>query len=163
MARRLCERGSRFVTVTTNFVWDMHADVNNATMSEGMQYVGAPFDHAVATFIQDVHERGLQDKILLVCCGEMGRSPRINAKGGRDHWGKLAPLMLSGGGLQMGQVIGSSTRDAGEPESDPVTMQNLIGTIMHTLFDVGEVRLMSDLQRDISQIVTQYQPIRQLI
>ena len=163
MARRLCERGSRFVTVTTNLVWDMHADVNNATMSEGMQYVGAPCDHAVATFIQDVHERGLQDKILLVCCWEMGRSPRINAKGGRDHWGKLAPLMLSGGGLQMGQVIGSSTRDAGEPESDPVTMQNLIGTIMHTLFDVGEVRLMSDLQRDISQIVTQYQPIRQLI
>ncbi|MGK0186960.1 MAG: hypothetical protein ACI9R3_002745 [Verrucomicrobiales bacterium] len=162
MARRLCERGSRFVTVTTNFVWDMHADLNNATMTEGMGYVGAPFDHAVAAFIQDVHERGLQDKILLVCCGEMGRSPRINAKGGRDHWGKLAPLMLSGGGLPMGQVIGSSTRDAGEPESDPVTMQNLIGTIMHTLFDVGEVRLMPDLQRNISQIVTQYQPIRQL-
>jgi hypothetical protein len=163
MARRLCERGCGFVTVTTNFVWDMHADVNNATMTEGMGYVGAPFDHAVSAFIQDVHERGLQEKILLVCCGEMGRTPKINAKGGRDHWGRLAPLILSGGGLQMGQVIGQSTRDAGEPESDPVTMQNLIGTIMHTLFDVGEVRLMSNIQRDLSQVVTQYEPIRQLI
>ena len=113
LARRLCERGCGFVTVTTNFVWDMHADQNNATMTEGMGYVGAPFDHAISAFIQDVHERGLQEKILLVCCGEMGRTPKINAKGGRDHWGRLAPLMLSGGGLNMGQVIGQSTRDAG--------------------------------------------------
>ena len=163
LARRLCERGCGFVTVTTNFVWDMHADQNNATMTEGMGYVGTPFDHAISAFIQDVHERGLQDKILLVCCGEMGRNPKINAKGGRDHWGRLAPLMLSGGGLNMGQVIGQSTRDAGEPESDPVTMQNLIGTIMHTLLDPGEVRLMPGLQRELSQVVTQYDPIRQLI
>ena len=163
LARRLCERGCGFVTVTTNFVWDMHADQNNATMTEGMGYVGAPFDHAMSAFIQDVHERGLQEKILLVCCGEMGRTPKINAKGGRDHWGKLAPLILSGGGLNMGQVIGQSTRDAGEPQSDPVTIQNLIGTIMHTLIEPGEVRLMPNLQRELSQVVTQYEPIRQLI
>ena len=54
LARRLCERGAGFVTVTTNFVWDMHADKNNATMTEGMEYVGAPFDHAVSAFINDV-------------------------------------------------------------------------------------------------------------
>ena len=75
LARRLCERGAGFVTVTTSFVWDMHADVNNATMTEGMGYVGAPFDHAVSAFIEDVEARGLSDKILLVCCGEMGRTP----------------------------------------------------------------------------------------
>ena len=86
LARRLCERGAGFVTVTTNFVWDMHADKNNATMPEGMRYVGLPFDHAVSAFIEDVEARGLQEKILLVCCGEMGRTPRINARGGRDHW-----------------------------------------------------------------------------
>ncbi len=50
LARRLCERGCGFVTLTTSFVWDMHADINNATMTEGMNYVGAPFDHAVSTF-----------------------------------------------------------------------------------------------------------------
>ena len=78
LARRLCERGAGFVTVTTNFVWDMHADVNNAGVEEGMRYMGLPFDHAVSAFIEDVHERGLSDKILLVCCGEMGRTPQIN-------------------------------------------------------------------------------------
>ena len=74
MARRLCERGCGFVTVTTNFVWDMHADVNNATIQEGMRYCGLPFDHAVSTFLEDVEERGLSDDILLVACGEMGLS-----------------------------------------------------------------------------------------
>ena len=81
MARRLAERGAGFITVTTDFVWDMHADANNATMTEGMGYVGTPFDHAVSAFIEDVEARGLRDKILLVCCGEMGRTPQVNNKG----------------------------------------------------------------------------------
>ncbi|MFT4636773.1 MAG: hypothetical protein ACI8T1_000079 [Verrucomicrobiales bacterium] len=162
LARRLCERGCGFVTVTTNFVWDMHADVNNATMTEGMQYVGQPFDHAVSTFIDDVHERGLSDKILLVACGEMGRTPKLNAKGGRDHWGKLAPLLLSGGGLEMGQVIGDSTRDGGEANTDGVTTQHLLATIMHTLFDVSELRLIDHLPRDVARLLTGGEPIPRL-
>ena len=159
MARRLCERGCGFVTVTTNFVWDMHADLNNATMKEGMRYVGRPFDHAVSAFIEDTHQRGLQDKILLVCCGEMGRTPKLNAKGGRDHWGKLAPLLLSGGGLQMGQVIGESTRDAGEAASDAVGSSHLVHTIMNTLFDIPQVRLLDNLPREVARVVTAGDPI----
>ena len=141
LARRLCEAGCGFVTVTTNFVWDMHADANNATMEEGMRYVGRPFDHAVSAFLEDVENRGLSEKILLVCSGEMGRTPKINKRGGRDHWGNLAPLMLAGGGLNMGQVIGQSTRDVAEPLSTPYRIPDLIATIMHTLFDLGELRL----------------------
>ena len=163
MARRLCERGAGFVTVTTSFVWDMHADVNNATMIEGMEYVGAPFDHAVSAFIEDVEARGLRDKILLVCCGEMGRTPGINAAGGRDHWGNLAPLMLYGGGLKMGRVIGQSSRDGGEPASDPVTIPDLMATIMHTLLDIGEVRLMDGLPKNLIDAVTGGTPIRGLV
>ncbi len=149
LARRLCERGCGFVTVTTSFVWDMHADVNNATMVEGMGYVGAPFDHAVAALIDDLEARGLRDKVLLVCCGEMGRAPTINSKGGRDHWGNLAPLVLYGGGYQCGQVIGQSTRDAGEPASDPVGIEDLIATVVHALLDLGEVRLVEGLSKDL--------------
>ena len=52
------KRAAKFVTVTTNFVWDMHSDVNNAGVEEGMQYMGTPFDHAVSTFLEDVEERG---------------------------------------------------------------------------------------------------------
>ena len=94
-------------------VWDMHADGNNLNMIDGMEAVGKPFDHAVAAFIADVEAQGLQDKILLVCCGEMGRTPRLNKNGGRDHWAKLAPLLFYGGGCQGGRVIGQSTRDGG--------------------------------------------------
>ncbi len=149
LARRLCERGCGFVTVTTSFVWDMHADINNAPMSEGMGYVGAPFDHAVAALIDDIEARGLSEKILLVCCGEMGRTPTINKQGGRDHWGNLAPLLLYGGGLKMGQVIGQSTRDGGQPTSDPVSQQDLVATIMNTLLDLGEVRLLDGLSKNL--------------
>jgi hypothetical protein len=163
MARRLCERGAGFITVTTSFVWDMHADVNNATVTEGMGYVGTPFDHAVSAFIEDVESRGLSEKILLVCCGEMGRTPRINAKGGRDHWGGLAPLMLYGGGLKMGRVIGQSTADGGEPASDPVSMADLLATIMHVLVDIGQVRLDAGLPRNLLEAITRGEPIKGLV
>ena len=103
--------------------------------------------------------RGLSDQILLVACGEMGRTPKINDNGGRDHWGNLGPLLLAGGGLQMGQVIGQSSRDAGEPMSEPVRIKNLIGTVLHTLFDVGELRLVPGAPREIAQTMTGYDPI----
>ena len=163
LARRLCESGCGFVTVTTNFVWDMHSDENNAGVEEGMQYMGVPFDHAVSAFLQDVEARGLSDDILLVCCGEMGRTPKINARGGRDHWGGLAPLLLSGGGLNAGQVIGQSTRDASEPATEPVTIPNLVATIMHTLLDVGHVRTMTNVPADVARVITGPEPIRELM
>jgi hypothetical protein len=144
---------------TTNFVWDMHADVNNAPVAEGMGYMGLPLDWAVSALIEDLEARGLSDRILLVTCGEMGRTPRINSQGGRDHWGNLAPLLLAGGGLQMGQVIGRSSSNAGEPQSEPVRIQNLIATIVHTLFDVGQLRLVPGLQREIAQTMTGWEPI----
>jgi hypothetical protein len=149
LARRLCERGCGFVTVTTNFVWDMHADVNNAPVEEGMRYMGGPLDHALSAFLADVEARGLSEKILLVCCGEMGRTPRINKNGGRDHWGNLAPLLLAGGNLKMGQVIGQSNRNGGEPASEPVRVTHLIGTVMNHLFDVGKLRLLRGMAREV--------------
>ena len=119
----------------------MHADGNNLNMKDGMEAIGRSFDHAVAAFIEDVEARGLADKILLVATGEMGRTPRLNKNGGRDHWAKLAPLLLYGGGAAGGQVIGRSTRDGGEPDSDACATPNLISTILHTAFDVGQLRL----------------------
>src|SRR5207253_7298570 len=137
LARRLCEAGAGFVSVVTNFVWDMHADNNNAPPAEAMPYVGRPFDHAVSALLEDLEARGLSDQILLVCCGEMGRTPRINRNGGRDHWSRLAPLLLYGGGMRGGRVVGQSTKDGGEPVGDNLTPKNLISTILHTVFDVG--------------------------
>jgi len=119
----------------------MHADGNNLNMADGMNAIGRSFDHAVAAFIADVEARGLQDKILLIATGEMGRTPRINRNGGRDHWARLAPLMFYGGGLTGGRVIGQSTRDGGEPATENFTSGNLISTILHAVFDIGRLRL----------------------
>lgn len=158
LARRVVERGAGFVTVTTNFVWDMHADANNAHMTEGMGYMGPPLDHAVSVFLDDLRQRGLEDKVLLVACGEMGRSPKLNKSGGRDHWGPLGPLLLAGGGLPRGVVIGKSTANGGEPNTDPVRIPNLIGTVMHTMFDVGKLRVTRGVSREVLQM-SEYAPI----
>ncbi len=163
LARRLCERGCGFVTVTTSFVWDMHADVNNAGVEEGMRYMGVPLDYALSAFVEDLYARGLEEKILLVACGEMGRTPRINKNGGRDHWGNLGPLLLVGGGLNVGRVIGQSSRDVGEPRSDPVRIPNLLATILHTLFDVGALRIVPGVPREIAQTMTAWEPIPGLL
>lgn len=162
MARRLCERGVGFVTVTTGFVWDMHADQNNAHIVEGMRYCALPFDHAVSAFIEDVEARGLSDRILLIACGEMGRTPKINGRGGRDHWGGLAPLLIYGGGMQMGQVIGRSDVKAAFPSSEPIRINNLVSTILHSLFDVGQLRLEQGLPREILDLTVAAPPIREL-
>jgi uncharacterized protein (DUF1501 family) len=154
LSRRLCEAGCGFVTIHAGYagVWDMHGDGNNLNMVDGMQAVGSSFDHAVAAFIEDIEARGLQDKILLVACGEMGRTPRINRNGGRDHWSRLGPLLLYGGGIKGGQVIGQSDRQGGEPNSNALTPANLISTIMHTVFDLGELRLVPGVPSEISQL-----------
>jgi hypothetical protein len=163
LARRLCERGCGFVMVNTGFVWDMHGVAGvHAGMEEGMRYVGPPLDHAVSAFLDDVEARGLSDKILLVICGEMGRTPKLSELAGRNHWGNLGPLVLAGGGLPMGQVIGRSTANGGEPATDPVSMRNLIGTIFHTLFDVGELRLRPDATSAVAKLITESEPIKQL-
>lgn len=163
LARRLCERGAGFVTVTTNFVWDMHADVNNAPVGEGMGYMGVPLDWALSAFIEDLEVRGLTDKILLVVCGEMGRTPRINNQGGRDHWGNLGPLLFAGGGLRMGHVIGRSTANGGDASASPVRIQNVIATVLNQVFELGEVRLVPGLPRDIAQTMTGWDPIAGLV
>jgi hypothetical protein len=159
LARRMVERGCGFVTVTTNFVWDMHSDSNNAGVEEGMRYTGGPLDYALSALIEDLHQRGLSDKVLVVATGEMGRTPKVSATGGRNHWGGLTPLLLSGGGLQMGQVIGHSTADAGAPQSEPVDTRHLLSTIMHTLLDPSEVRLMPSLPSEVTRAITSSEPI----
>jgi len=164
LARRMCERGCGFVMVNTGFVWDMHGVAGvHAGVEEGMRYVAPPLDHAVAAFLDDVEARGLSDKILLVICGEMGRTPKIEQLGGRNHWGNLGPLVLAGGGLPMGQVVGRSTANGGEPASNPIHMRHLIGTIMHTLFDVAELRLRPDATSAVAKLITESEPIRGLI
>ena len=154
--RRLGGAGCGFVTIHAGYagVWDMHADRNNLNMLDGMQAVGRSFDHAVAAFIRDIEARGMQDDVLLVCCGEMGRTPRINKNGGRDHWARLAPLLLYGGGIGEGKTIGRSDRQGGEPASKAYDPSHLISTILRTLIDPGELRLDPSVPEEVSRLIS---------
>ncbi len=127
LARRLCESGIGFVTIEFGG-WDMHGQI-----AQNMRNLGPQVDHAVAAFVQDVHNRGLENDILLVITGEFGRTPRINGGAGRDHWAPLSTLALSGGGLRMGQAVGESTSKAEVPKSRPISPQDLMATVFHVL------------------------------
>ena len=132
IARRLCEKGCGFVTLNYGG-WDMHGNILQA-----MKGRAPMLDHAVATFVQDVQERGLNDDILLVISGEFGRTPKINRNAGRDHWAPLSTLAFSGGGLKMGQVIGESDSKVTRPQTRPITPQDLMATVFETLgIDLG--------------------------
>jgi hypothetical protein len=161
LARRLVEAGCGFVTVM-DAGWDMHSNGNSPRGLAGMKWLGPQVDHAVAAFLEDVRQRGLSDKVLLVVSGEMGRTPKINKNGGRDHWSNLTPLLLAGGGLKMGQVIGQSDPQAGAPATEKYTPANLLATVMHTLLDVGQVRVARDVPKNVIDAVSTGQPIAPL-
>jgi hypothetical protein len=150
MARRLCEAGCGFVTVIHSN-WDFHARKGIPNMPEGMSVLAPPLDHAVGAFLQDIHDRGLEDKILLVITGEFGRTPSLDENLGRHHWPRLCPLVFAGGGLKHGQVVGESDRRGGEPADNPYSIDDLHSTIMHTMFDVGKLRLDTGLPKIVME------------
>jgi hypothetical protein len=132
-ARRLCEAGTAFVTIEWSgngkrYGWDNHRNVFkflDANLPE--------LDHAVATFVEDVAQRGISKRILLVVMREMGRTPKINANAGRDHWPQVMFAVLAGGGLKMGQVVGRSSARAEVAVTRPLGARDLLATIYHVL------------------------------
>ncbi len=161
LARRLCEAGCGLVTVVDS-CWDFHDDGNNPPVDVGMNVLSPQLDHAVTAFLEDLEARGLSDDILLIVTAEMGRTPRKGSRGGTGHWGDLTPLLLAGGGLKMGQVIGASDRLGAYPAEEPYGPENLLATVFHTLFDVGEVRLRGDLPTALLNLITTGRPIGEL-
>jgi hypothetical protein len=126
-ARRLCEAGCGFVTVSFGG-WDMHGNIK-----EAMDNLGPKVDQAVAALVEDLSLRGMDQDVLLVVSGEFGRTPKINGSAGRDHWAPLSTLALAGGGLKMGQVIGESAEKVDVPKTTPITPQDLLATIFQVM------------------------------
>lgn len=162
LARRLCEAGVGFVTIG-NPSWDMHGGMLEQPVVDGFNDMGRALDHALAAFVEDVEARGLSDKILLVVTGEMGRTPKINKDGGRDHWGNLTPLLLYGGGLRTGQVIGRSRPNGDVPATEPYGQEHLLATILYSLFDVGQVRVQRGLPAGLLRQIEAVQPIAEVL
>jgi uncharacterized protein (DUF1501 family) len=155
-ARRLCESGVGFVTVNYGG-WDMHGQIERAMKTRSPQ-----LDQAVAAFIEDIHERGLSENILLVITGEFGRTPRINRNAGRDHWAPLSTLALSGGGLRMGQVIGESAAKVDVPQTKAITPQDLMATVFQVLGIDPGVQYLSPSGRPV-YVLEDGRPIAELI
>ena len=161
LARRLCEAGCGFITLH-NPGWDMHGGPTQFNMPDGMECLGRPVDRAVSAFLEDVADRGLSEKILLIITGEFGRTPKVKPDGGRDHWPHLSTLAFAGGGLKTGQIIGESDSRAGAPRSRPVTLDQLLGTVLHTSFDIRALRSLPGLSRDMLTTFDRVEPIREL-
>jgi uncharacterized protein (DUF1501 family) len=155
-ARRLCEAGCGFVTLAYGG-WDMHVRIKDA-----MERRSPELDQALAAFIEDVHARGLSERILLVVTGEFGRTPRINRNAGRDHWAPLSTLALSGGGLKMGQVVGQSTPKADAPKSAPVSPQDLMATVFHVLGIDPQSQFVNNAGRPV-YMIEDGEPIAELV
>jgi uncharacterized protein (DUF1501 family) len=126
-ARRLVEAGVRVVTFDWGG-WDTHNDNFNQLRKQLPK-----LDRAMSSLISDLHERGMQDDVTIVMWGEFGRTPRVNNSAGRDHWSRLSHAFISGGGLKMGQVIGTSTANAEDAKDRPVHLQEVFATLYHTL------------------------------
>ena len=123
LARRLVEAGVRLVTVDLRW-WDTHED-NFWALETGF----APrFDQAYSALIEDLEQRGLLEKTMVIAWGEMGRTPRINSAAGRDHWPQVFSMAIAGGGVQGGRVIGSSDQHAAVPKDNPKIVQDVLCT-----------------------------------
>jgi arylsulfatase A-like enzyme len=132
LARRLVERGVSLVTVNwerDDAYWDTHAKNFELLKTK----LCPNFDRGLAALLDDLTQRGLLDETLIVCLGEFGRTPQINAAAGRDHWAPCNTVLLAGAGIPGGAVYGSSDRLAAYPASNPVTPQDLAATMYHLL------------------------------
>ncbi len=128
LARRLVEAGCRFIGVD-HAGWDTHFNCFPSLERDLIPQA----DQAFSALVTDLHDRGLLDTTLVVMMGEMGRTPRVNAQAGRDHWSQAQSVLLAGGGIRPGRVIGATDRTASFPTSDPVSIADLLRTIFHLM------------------------------
>ena len=138
-ARRLVERGTRFVTVnmfTTVFnetTWDIHGSAPFTPMDGLRDEVGPTFDAAYSALLDDLYNRGMLDSTMVLAFGEFGRTPRINPSGGRDHHPGCWTVLFAGGPIRGGQVVGSSDSIGSAPADRSVTPAEIAATVYHGL------------------------------
>jgi hypothetical protein len=156
LARRLVESGVRFVTVSYGG-WDHHAGIENA-----MRRQGPVLDQALAGLVSDLYDRGMLDSTIVLVTSEFGRTPKVNATAGRDHYPRVYSLAVAGGGFKHGLVYGSSNSTASEPEEDPVRIEDVLTTVYHQLGINADKELMSPGARPI-EIIDGGEVVKELI
>jgi len=166
LARRLIQHGVPFVTV--NYTgWDTH---ENLVLQLQDGYSGAKqgvgllptFDQAFAALLTDLQQSGLLEQTLVIALGEFGRTPKLNVRGGRDHWPRVFSAVLAGGGIPGGQIIGSSDATGESPHDQPVTPRDLVATI-YTLLGIDPNHTLTAPDGRPIPLVQDARPIAQLI
>ena len=156
LARRLVEAGVRCVTIDFGG-WDTH----QKNFSDMKDKLLPPWDQALAALLTDLKDRGLLDSTVVWSTGEMGRTPKINDKAGRDHWGKAMSMMLAGGGIRGGQVIGATDKEGGNVTEDPCTPGDVAASVLRAMGIDPKKEYHTPTGRPI-QIVHDGKPIRKL-
>jgi hypothetical protein len=156
LARRLVEAGATYVTVNMGG-WDTHNNNFQNLKTHNLPL----YDRALAALIEDLYDRGLDKKVLVMTYGEFGRTPRINAQAGRDHWPGAMSVLFAGGGLRMGQVIGSTDRRAEYPKTQAVGPQDVLAT-MYRVLDIDYRHAFHDAAKRPIPILNEGKPIEEL-
>jgi hypothetical protein len=156
LARRLVEAGVTFVTVRSSG-WDHHGGV-----FPGVKSMLPPLDRAFATLVEDLHQRGLARKVVAALFGEFGRTPRVNAGAGRDHWCDAQFAVLAGGGLKTGLVVGSTTAKGETPKDRPLGPVDLWATIYRGLGIDTDAEFVNQAGRPI-KVLPDNKPIEELV
>jgi len=144
LARRLVEAGVRLVTISWMYiqkggnvanVWDNHGPFEGLTGTNMLKayYCLPSLDRGFSALMDDLQREGLLDETLVAMWGEFGRTPKLNAAQGRDHWGAVQTACFAGGGVRGGTVYGASDGDAAYPRSNPVSPEDLLATVYHSL------------------------------
>ena len=158
MARRLVEAGARCVTLGFSR-WDWHG----ANFKRGREDFPL-LDQGLSTLVQDLHDRGLDKDVYVVVWGEFGRTPKINANAGRDHWPRVSCALMAGGGMNTGQVIGSTDRLGGEAVDRPVEFPEVFSTLYHNMGIDARATTVKDLGGRPHYLVdSQHAPMRELV
>lgn len=150
MARRLIEAGARVVTLNYS-KWDWHGGKNAEGRPDNSIFTREKeefpvFDKCLSALIEDLHARGLDKDCTAIVMGEFGRTPKINAQVGRDHWPAVNCAVMAGGGMPGGQVIGATDRIAGVAVSRPVTFGELYATLYRNLGIDSNLKTVNDLE-----------------
>jgi len=168
MARRLIEAGARVVTLNYS-KWDWHGGVNVEGRANNSIFLREQedfpiFDQCVSALVEDLHQRGLDRDCTVIVMGEFGRTPRISAQVGRDHWPQVNCALLAGGGMRRGQVIGATDRIAGEATHRSVTFGELFATLYRNLGINANETTIQDLNGRPQYLVEDHaQPLRELV
>jgi hypothetical protein len=155
LARRLVEAGVTFVTLSEGN-WDHHGQLFQMCRKQL-----PPLDAAIGTLVQDLYDRGLAGRVLLLVWGEFGRSPRLNGQAGREHWPNAMSALIAGGGLKMGQVIGATNRKAEQPVERALRPEDLLQTVYQVLGIDTSHEFLNEAGRPMA-VLNQGQPISEL-